>query len=122
MVYEAPTIKGGLGPLALVGMAVALQVLGAVLLKVMADVDLGRRTLLLFGFGAVLALDLARFLVWGAAHRRYPLSETFPLSSLFFPAMLVVSLFFGEPVGLRQLAGAALIAAGSAWMRWKAPE
>jgi len=122
MVERARPVRGYPGPLILVGAAVGLQVLGAILLKVMADGSFATPLLPTLGFAAVLALDFLRFVVWGSAHRRFPLSETYPLSSLFFPAMLVVSLSFGERITLQQVAGVLLIASGTAWMRWRAPQ
>jgi drug/metabolite transporter (DMT)-like permease len=97
--------------------AVGLQVAGSVLLKVLAEASTSRSLLLVApGIAAVLVLNLLRLGVWGVAHQRFPLSTSFPLSSLFFPAMLGVAYAFGEPVGGRQIAGAVLITAGTAWL------
>jgi drug/metabolite transporter (DMT)-like permease len=97
--------------------AVSLQVFGAVLLKTLAD---ARSTLtvglMVAGIGAVLVLNLVRLGVWGLAHSRFPLSTTFPLSSLFFPAMLAVAAAFGDEIGFRQILGAVLITAGAFWL------
>lgn len=102
--------------------AVSLQVMGAVLLKIMAD-ERHALTLLLIlvGVGGVLVLNLIRLVVWGYAHRRFPLSTTFPLSSLFFPAMLGVAAWFGDEIGPVQIIGALLIASGAFWLSAKAP-
>ena len=97
--------------------AVALQVGGAVVMKLLADAS--ERVGLWFvvlGLGTVALLNIARLFVWGAAHRRYPLSSTYPLSSLFFPAMLFVALAFGDEIGPGQVVGAILIGAGVFWL------
>jgi multidrug transporter EmrE-like cation transporter len=97
--------------------AVALQVIGAVILKLLADnFDEWTTALVLLGVAGVILVNVARLGVWGLAHSRFPLSTTFPLSSLFYPAMLVLAVLFGDQVGMTQVGGAALIAAGTFWL------
>ena len=109
-----------LAPIAVMLVAVGLQIAGAALLKTLADARTHATLLVLVsGFAAVLALNLARLGVWGVAHRHFPLSTVFPLSALFFPALLGLSLAFGEPVRGREIAGAACITLGSAWLAWR---
>jgi len=97
--------------------AVGLQVIGAVVLKSLADHRLEwDAALLVAGIAAVILINFARLAVWGLAHRRFPLSSTFPLSSLFFPAMLVVAMAFGDRIGPPQVAGALLITTGTVWL------
>ena len=101
--------------------AVALQVLGAVLLKVLADqVHVAITLWIVAGVGGVIVLNVLRLVVWGYAHRRFPLSMTFPISSLFFPCMLLVALVFGDPIGARQVVGAILITLGVIWLSHRA--
>jgi len=110
-------LRGNLKAVAVMFLAVTLQVLGAVLLKTIADHRLQwSLALLAAGIAAVVFLNLVRLGVWGAAHKRFPLSTTFPLSSLFYPMMLLVAVAYGDPVGARQLVGAGLITAGSVWL------
>lgn len=118
-----PAASGGgrLGALGVMLVAVGLQVVGAVLLKTVADrYQSWSLTLLVIALAAVGAVDVGRLIVWGYAHGRFPLSTTFPLSSLFYPAMLGIALLYGDRVGGLQLAGAALITAGVAWLTVKA--
>jgi multidrug transporter EmrE-like cation transporter len=116
------TPASNLGALGIMVVAVALQVVGAVLLKTIADRhDSWTIAVIGLGLAAVGAVDVARLIVWGFAHRRFPLSTTFPLSSLFFPAMLGVAYLYGDEVGALQLAGAALITGGVAWLTLRAP-
>ena len=111
-----------LGALGIMVVAVVLQVTGAVILKTIADrQDSWSLAVLALGLAAVGVVDVVRLIVWGVAHRRFPLSTTFPLSSLFFPAMLVVAFLYGDEVGALQLAGAALITGGVAWLTLRAP-
>jgi len=111
------------GPLLVMLLAVALQVAGATVLKTLADgADRASLSLAALGIGVVVVLNLLRIVVWGAAHRRYPLSRTFPLSALFFPAMLLLALAYGEEPGVRQVAGALLITGGASWLTWQGGE
>ena len=110
-------LRGNLKAIGVMLLAVSLQVMGALLLKTIADHRLDWSILVLgLGVSAVILLNLVRLGVWGAAHKRFPLSTTFPLSSLFYPVMLVVALAYGDAVGSRQLVGALLITAGSVWL------
>ena len=113
----AGTLRANLGAIVIMLAAVGLQTTGAVVLKVLADHRASwALSLLALGVSAVILVNLARLAVWGLAHRRYPISSTFPLSSLFYPVMLVVALAFGDEVGPRQIAGALLITAGTVWL------
>jgi hypothetical protein len=111
------TLRANRGAIFIMLIAVGLQVSGAVLLKTIADNRLEwGLALLASGVGAVIVINLIRLVVWGLAHRRYPLSSTFPLSSLFYPAMLGVAVAFGDQVGVRQVVGALLITGGTFWL------
>jgi drug/metabolite transporter (DMT)-like permease len=102
--------------------AVCLQIVGAVLLKTIADHRVDWSILVLAGgVGMVICLNLIRLGVWGFAHKHFPLSTTFPLSSLFYPAMLIVAAGFGDEIGVRQVVGALLIASGTMWLSTRVP-
>jgi drug/metabolite transporter (DMT)-like permease len=122
VITETPEMRSNLGALAVVVVAVVLQVAGAIALKTIADRQ-GSWDVIVLGFGLAVVgvINIARLIVWGYAHRTYPLSTTFPLSSLFFPAMLGVAAIYGDAVGPLQLAGAVLITSGVAWLTAKAP-
>lgn len=110
-------LRGNLPAIAVMLLAVSLQLLGAVLLKTLADNRLSWSvSLLTAGVAAVVVLNLVRLGVWGYANSRFPLSTTFPLSSLFFPGLLVVAIAFGDEIGASQVAGAAMITAGTMWL------
>ena len=107
-------------PLLVVFIAVTLNILSAVTLKTIADLQ--ETSLLILGgaVALVVALNGLRFLIWGVAHKRYPLSLSYPLSSMFFPLMLGVAYLYGEPVQTTQVAGTCLITVGVLWMAAKA--
>jgi len=102
-------------PLLVVFCAVLLQLVGAVVLKELATRSLPW-IMIGTGLGAVILLNALRFVVWGYAHSRFPLSKTYLLSSIFFPLMLVISWLYGDAVGPSQLSGTALIAVGVIWL------
>ncbi|MAE96961.1 MAG: hypothetical protein CL910_20115 [Deltaproteobacteria bacterium] len=101
-------------------LAVALQVLGAVLLKELADRRIDREPLWMAGgLVVVMALNGLRLATWSLAHARYPVQRTLPFGALFFPAMLAVAVLAGDPIGSAQVAGAALITVGAAYLQQK---
>ena len=111
------TLRSNLGAISVMLVAVGLQVAGAVLLKTIADHRLDWSVALVAGVGgAVVLVDLARLGVWGLAHRRFSLSSTFPLSSLFYPVMLLVAAGFGDVIGVRQILGGLLVTGGTLWL------
>jgi drug/metabolite transporter (DMT)-like permease len=95
----------------LVVATIVIQLLVAALLK-----ELALRDATPVGVGLVLsaavALNGIRFLVWGYTHRHFPLSQSYPLTALFFPCILLVSLYYGETIGTAQIAGVAVILIG----------
>lgn len=99
-------------PLALVGVAVLLNVAAAVILKLLTIYPSNGSALIGIGILIVIGLNGARFLLWGGIHRRFPLSRTYPLTALFFPLILLVAYLFGEPVRLQQIGGTILICLG----------
>lgn len=103
-------------PLLVVTLAVALQIGAALVLKSLADLGRAPGVLLLLGIAGVALLNGLRFLVWGVAHRRWPLSHSYPLASTFFPLMLAVAWAYGDPIRPTQVAGTALITAGVLWL------
>lgn len=108
-------------PLAIVVCAVILNILSAVLLKTLADSEHISVLLLVSGLGLIVLINAARFMAWWFAHKKYPLSKTYPLSSLFFPLMLVVSYVYGDSINWQQITGALLIMAGVVWLTLRVP-
>lgn len=99
--------------------AIGLNVLSAIALKMLADQIDMPVTFLLIGIGLVILLNALRLLVWHFTNKRYPLSTVYPLTSLFYPIMLVVSYWYGEPISILQIFGTIFITTGVFWLGWK---
>lgn len=112
--------QGRLLLVVLVLSTVIIQLVVAVLLKELADAR-GGATLLwpLLVMGLAIGLNALRFFVWGYTHRHYPLSHSYPLTALFFPCILLLSAWYGDPVTNSELAGVTVIMAGIVLMNWK---
>jgi drug/metabolite transporter (DMT)-like permease len=63
-----------------------------------------------------------RFLLWGYAHRRWPLSMTYPMTAVFFPLLIALAALYGEQVSPHQWLGGLCITAGVAWITFKGVE
>jgi drug/metabolite transporter (DMT)-like permease len=46
----------------------------------------------------VIFLNAAKFVVWGYLNKKYDLSKTYPLTSVFFPAIFFISILLDETV------------------------
>lgn len=107
---------------ALVLSTVVIQLLVAIVLKQLAlGHSTGATPWLLAGLLVAVGLNGLRFLIWGFTHKHYPLSHSYPLTSLFFPCVLGLSLWYGDTVSPSQVAAVALIMAGVALMNWSSP-
>ena len=61
----------------------------------------------------VLGLNFLRFLLWGLLHKQFDLSKTYPLTTIYFPLIYVISLAKGDAhLELTKLVGVALIIVG----------
>ncbi len=109
-------VRVTIGSFVTVIVIVVLNLAAAILLKILASQGDLSVDVLVVGILVAAGLNGLRFLVWGFAHSRYLLSTTYPLSSMFFPAILAVSWFFGEEVGLKELVGTVLIVCGVLWL------
>jgi len=99
----------------LVGMvfaSVGLQLVNATLVKFASATP--APPLLVIGslLVVVLVLSFVRFFIWNGIYKRYPISLAYPLSAIFFPAVVVIAWAMGETIGILQLAGAALVMIG----------
>lgn len=99
-----------------------LVVLATVVIQLIAAAALGfaaARDHSLFSLVAGAAISFAvalggiRFVAWGYLHRHFPLSHVYPLTSLFFPCVLILAVLRGDFVGWLQVIGTLLITAGS---------
>ena len=98
--------------LGLVTLSVGLQLVNALLVKLAAATP--PPPLLVAGglLFVVLSLGFVRFFIWSGIYRRYPISLAYPLSAIFFPAVVLMAWVMGESVGGMQVAGATLVMAG----------
>jgi drug/metabolite transporter (DMT)-like permease len=98
--------------LGLVGLNIGLQLINASLIKYASQLSTARLILVGLVLVLVAALSIGRFVVWGALHKRFPVSLTYPATALFFPCLVGVAAAFGEHVSTPQWIGASLVAAG----------
>lgn len=96
----------------LVSVAVGLNLVSAVVLKEAADMK--HASLLAIGtlLFLVIIINLVRVFFWAAIHKRFRLSDSYPLTSLFFPLILALSAIYGEEIGFAKLIGTVLITLG----------
>lgn len=105
-------ISGNIKAFLLVAVTVLLGLVSAAILKeasMYEDLTVGM--VLLVGGGAAL-VNGARFVVWGLVHRQYPISISYPLSSLFFPLILILSIYYGEAFAWHQVVAVVMISVG----------
>lgn len=100
-------------PLIVVTATVLLGLISAVLLKeASVRPDLSWLVMGLV-FLAVMFVNGLRFALWGYVHKRHPVSLSYPLGSIFFPMILLVSHFYyGELVTTQKLVASAIIMLG----------
>lgn len=88
------------------GLVSALVLKEATLLK-----DLGWKQLFVVVCIAA-GVNGLRFILWGIVHKNYPLSLSYPLSSLFFPCILFMGYFYGEDITSMKLLAVVMIGCG----------
>lgn len=96
----------------LVSVAVSLSLVSAVLLKEAANMNQASLLVISALIFLVIVINLLRVVFWAAIHKRYRLSDSYPLTSLFFPMILALSALYGEEIGIPKLIGTALITLG----------
>ena len=92
--------------------AVLLNILSAIILKessIRFGYDLVLITVISF---LVLIVNLSKLLLWAYIHKHYPISRTLPLTSLFYPFIFIISLYYGETFSLNKILGCALLVIG----------
>ena len=100
--------------------AVGLNIFNAVTLKLLASQNNPGWIAIVIGIGFVITLNGLRMLAWHFANKRFPLSTIYPLTSIFYPLMLVVSFYFKEEISFYQIAGTVFITIGVFWIARKA--
>ena len=107
---RAPPRTGAL--LALVALNIALQLVNAFLIKYASGRAMTQAGLVAVVLALVTVLSFARFLVWGAMHKRFPVSVAYPATALFFPCLVAIAAAYGEHVSFAQACGACLVTLG----------
>lgn len=96
----------------LVFTSVGLQLINAMLVK-FASATPAPPLLVVGGLlMVVLVLSFVRFFIWNGIYKRYPISLAYPLSAIFFPAVVVIAWAMGESIGILQISGAMLVMVG----------
>ena len=98
--------------LALVALNIGLQLANAALIKFASGLSAAQLGLIAAVLSLVAVLSFGRFVVWGAMHKRFPVSIAYPATALFFPCLVAVAAAFGEPVSATQVIGAGLVTLG----------
>jgi drug/metabolite transporter (DMT)-like permease len=98
--------------LALVMASIVLQLINASLIKYASTQMQAQYAWLAFLLAVVIALSFGRFMLWGAMHKRFPVSLAYPATALFFPCLVVLAWVYGETVSTAQMLGAALVTSG----------
>lgn len=93
---------------------VCIQLVAALLLKLAPALTIANAVWVVLVLGLVFALSVARFWLWGALHRHFPLSVAYPASALLFPGILGMAWYFGEPIDTPQVVGVGLVLVGVA--------
>lgn len=60
----------------------------------------------------VFILNLSKLLLWAYIHKNYPISRTLPLTSLFYPLIFIIALYYGETFTLNKALGSILLIIG----------
>jgi drug/metabolite transporter (DMT)-like permease len=95
-------------------LTIATNIIGPVNLKVMSQLDIHKEILIFLGLAAFHLLIVGtRMITWFKILKRIRLSIAYPVISVTFPLMLVISYgFFDENITIIKLAGTALIISG----------
>jgi drug/metabolite transporter (DMT)-like permease len=92
---------------------VLLSISSSLLLNEIANPQSGLTMWIILIFGLALLINVIRFGLWGWIHKSYDVSKTYPLVSLFFPCIYVISVFLGESDwNLQKIAGVSFIVIG----------
>ena len=116
---EAEVSKSRAQAVLLVLFTVVLGLVSAFCLKETALADNITATMLLMVLGVVATVNVGRFWLWGYIHRHFPLSFSYPLNSLFFPLILILSYYYGEVIRLMQIVGVVMITSGVAILAYE---
>lgn len=97
----------------LVLLTVILGVVTSLILNRAAGIAQGLNLYALIMIMVVLFVNSLRFVLWGFIYKKYDVSKSYPLTSMFFPLIFITSILIGESVfSWQKLIGVALITFG----------
>lgn len=91
---------------------IAVQLVNAAVIKEATVLTSDQWVWLLVVYVVVLVFNVVRFVVWGIIHKHYPIGIAYASTALLFPAIVVMSYFYGEPVTVKHLIGVTFVMIG----------
>ncbi len=97
----------------LVFSTVLITVSSSLLLDYTAALITKTNIIALMLIGTAYCLNILKFIVWGKIHKNFDVSQSYPLTSIFFPMIFLISYFKGETeLSFCKIVGAAIIIIG----------
>lgn len=106
----------------LVFSTVIITILSSLLLDYAAEFNEKLNTIVLGIIGIAFVLNILKFVVWGWIHKKFDVSKSYPLTSIFFPLIFIVAYFKGDSeFSITKIIGVVLIVAGLIFFENKQP-
>lgn len=91
---------------------IGLQLVGASMVKYTSSLATSQHLLIAVMLSALLGLGFGRLMIWNSIHKRFPISLAYPANALFFPCVVALAYFYGEPISTHQALGAGVVTVG----------
>lgn len=91
---------------------IALQLVGASMVKYTASLPTSQHLSIALMLIALFGLTFGRFMIWNSIHKRFPISLAYPANALFFPCVIALAYLYGEPISGHQALGGAAVSLG----------
>lgn len=76
---------------------VSISILTALILDYLKSLNFDILSIyVLLGISIVFVLNIVKFFLWNFLHKRYDLSSTYPMTSIYFPLIYIISIIKGE--------------------------
>lgn len=112
-------LKKRLLPIFFVTIAISLNITCVIILKQLADYKKIDIIILALGLCIIFILNIVRLIIWGIIHKRFELTTSFPLTSIFYPLILLISYLLGEVIALKEIVATCFIVSGVLWLALK---
>ena len=97
----------------LVFLTVIITILSSLLLDYAAEINEKLNIFVLGIIGVAFTLNIVKFVVWGWIHKKFEVSKSYPLISIFFPLIFIVAYLKGDAdFSATKIFGVVLIVAG----------